>query len=213
VPFATQLIVPNHGLPTGYVYNSLNQVIQQTTPDAGASTFLYDRLGRLSVSQNAEQWQPASPDAYNVAGRFSYTRYDGLGRITEVGEKLGAATLAETDARNDSLLQVWFGTGNNRQVTITAYDAAPSWAPTGIVQSNLRKRVAATALLSAGSNPAQNRQSASYYNYDFDGNVAEQVQCNLHEHCTIRRPDIRTDRQGLLWQDAAEKSGCFILGN
>ena len=33
-------------------------------------------------------------------------------------------------------------------------------------------------MLSAGSDPTQNRQSASYYSYDYDGNVAELEQEN-----------------------------------
>ncbi len=180
VPFNNRFIVPNHGLPTNYAYNSLNQVIQQTTPDAGTSTFLYDRLGRLSISQNAEQLQPASPDNYNQAARFSYTRYDILNRITEVGEKLGALALTEATARVDATLQNWFTTGTNRQVSITAYDVQPSWAPTNVpgANLNLRNEVAATALLSTGSNPSQNRLAASYYTYDYDKNVAEIVQEN-----------------------------------
>ena len=179
VEYASRLIVPDHGLATNYAYNSLNQVVQQHTPDAGISTFLYDRLGRLSVSQNAEQLQPTVVDAYNPVNRFSYTRYDALGRIVEVGEKLNASSsLAETDARIDATLQSWLNSGNNRQVTVTAYDQAPSWVPAGLLQDNLRKRVAASALLSTGSDPSQNRLSASYYNYDIDGNVTEQVQEN-----------------------------------
>lgn len=178
VEYAGRFIVPNHGLPTTYQYNSLNQVVQQTSPDGGTSTFLYDRLGRMSISQNAEQRQPVVVDAENPANRFSYTRYDALGRITEVGEKLGAATLTEIDARIDASLQAWFGSGTNRQVTVTAYDLAPTWAPANLTQDNLRKRVAATALLSTGSDPSQNRLAGSYYNYDIDGNVSDLVQEN-----------------------------------
>lgn len=178
VPFANRLIVPNHGIPTYYAYNSLNQAVTQTTPDAGTSNFLYDRVGRLSISQNAEQNQPVVPDSYNVAGRFSYTRYDAMNRVTETGEKVGAATLAETDTRDDATLQSWYNSGSNRQVTVTVYDQAPSWAPQGFTQTNLRKRVAAAALVSTGSDPTQNRQSASYYSYDYDGNVSELMQEN-----------------------------------
>ncbi len=178
VEYAGRFIVPDHGLATNYAYNSLNQVVQQHTPDAGTSVFAYDRLGRLSVSQNAEQLQPAVVDANNPANRASYTRYDALGRITEVGEKVGVTIPAEELARLDNFLGTWMNSGVNRQVTLTAYDEKPSWAPAGLVQSNLRKRVAASALLSAGNDASVNRQAASYYNYDIDGNVSEQVQEN-----------------------------------
>jgi YD repeat-containing protein len=65
-------------LATQYRYNTLNQVTQQLTPDGGMSQFWYDRLGRLAVSQNAKQAD---------SGTYSYTEYDVLGRITEVGQK------------------------------------------------------------------------------------------------------------------------------
>src|SRR5690606_10279200 len=74
-----------HRMPTNYYYNSLNQVVKQSSPDGGTSEFWYDRLGRLAVSQNEEQKSPAVVNTENPVGRFSYTKYDELGRITEVG--------------------------------------------------------------------------------------------------------------------------------
>src|SRR4051812_19243877 len=80
---ADHFLVPGHTLATPYAYNSLNQVVKQTTPDAGTTEFWYDRLGRLAVLQNEEQKSPAVVDANNPANRFSYTNYDASGRITE----------------------------------------------------------------------------------------------------------------------------------
>ncbi|WP_152267311.1 RHS repeat domain-containing protein [Agriterribacter humi] len=167
-------------MPTNYYYNSLNRVVKQNSPDGGTSEFWYDRLGRLAVSQNEEQKSPAVVNTENPAGRFSYTKYDELGRITEVGEKLSAGNVTETDARNQTWLDAWLSSGNNRQVTITQYDKEPTWVPSSLAGSlfNLRKRVAATALLSAGSTPASNRQAASYYSYDINGNVKTLTQEN-----------------------------------
>jgi len=177
---ASRFIVPNHGLPTNYAYNSLDQVVRQSTPDAGTSNFVYDRLGRLVISQNAEQLQPTilSGQTTDVAGRYSYTRYDAQGRTIEVGEKTGGGIATETTGRTDDALNGWYNTGSNRQVTVTAYDVAPTWAPTGMMQNNLRKRVTATALLSSGSDATQNRQAATYYSYDVDGNVSDIYQEN-----------------------------------
>lgn len=70
---------PEHTFETKYRYNSLNQLVYQETPDGGISKFAYDRLGRLVMSQNAKQAN-LSPE------RFSYTRYDALGRVVEAGE-------------------------------------------------------------------------------------------------------------------------------
>jgi RHS repeat-associated protein len=178
VEFASRFIVPNHGLPTNYAYNSLNLPIKQSSPDGGISNLLYDRLGRHIVSQNSEQLQPAATGPQNPAGRYSYTRYDILGRVTEVGEKLGGSVVSASMARDDDAMTAWYNSGNNRQVTVTTYDNAPSWVPSGIDQGNLRKRVTAVAVLSQGSDPTQNRQAATYYTYDVNGNISGLVQEN-----------------------------------
>ena len=68
--------LPAHTLKTQYKYNSLNQLIWQSTPDGGITRFAYDRLGRIIASQNALQ----------APSKFSYTVYDGLGRIIEAGQ-------------------------------------------------------------------------------------------------------------------------------
>src|SRR5205814_1563428 len=76
----TQLInvYPAHTLQTNYAYNSTNQVTTQQSPDGGINRFWYDLLSRLNISQNDKQL--ATQD-------YSYTTYDILGRITEVGQK------------------------------------------------------------------------------------------------------------------------------
>lgn len=68
---------PEHTYETVYRYNSLNQLVYQATPDGGESRFAYDALGRLVMSQNAKQ---------KSALQYSYTKYDELGRVVEVGE-------------------------------------------------------------------------------------------------------------------------------
>ena len=49
------LLAPSHTLATNYCYNTLNTMIAQMTPDAGQTSFWYDRLGRLVQSQKAKQ--------------------------------------------------------------------------------------------------------------------------------------------------------------
>jgi YD repeat-containing protein len=88
-----------HTLVTEYRYNTLNQVVQQKTPDAGLSKFWYDLLGRLVVSQNSKQ---------KTANKYSYTLYDNLGRITEVGQK---PQTADPDSRMPANLNSWLATG------------------------------------------------------------------------------------------------------
>jgi RHS repeat-associated protein len=71
------ILAPDHKFETKYRYNSLNQLVYQTTPDGGISRFAYDALGRLIMSQNAKQ---------KLNKQYSYTKYDHLGRVIEVGE-------------------------------------------------------------------------------------------------------------------------------
>ncbi len=169
-----------HQFITSYAYNSLNQVAKQNTPDGGTSEFWYDRLGRLSISQNAEQKASSTSD---ISNRYSYTNYDDLGRIVQVGERINStATVNEENARNeDWLLGTWptsgTGGGSNRQITITRYsnpatvDGNVLLLPTAItsVQDNLRNRVAATFFKANQGDGEQ--QFASYYTYDISGNV------------------------------------------
>ncbi|MEO1655338.1 MAG: malectin domain-containing carbohydrate-binding protein, partial [Bacteroidota bacterium] len=69
--------LPIHDFPTTYNYNSLGQLLSQNTPDGGTTQFVYDPVGRLRFSQNAKQFQE---------GTYAYTKYDYLGRVTEVGK-------------------------------------------------------------------------------------------------------------------------------
>ncbi len=164
-------IFPAHGLPTTYVYNSLNQVTKQQTPDAGESKFWYDRLGRLIASQNSEQLSPAGT---GNANRYSYTRYDVLGRITEVGEKEGAAAQLDTlNTLNNTQLLDWMNSGSNYQVTSTIYDQINETvvAIPGITQQqqHLRKRVVASIYKDTAATSGYT--NATHYSYDINGNV------------------------------------------
>ncbi len=46
---------PQHNFRTTYRYNSLNQLVWQSTPDGGEIRFAYDLLGRIVASQNSKQ--------------------------------------------------------------------------------------------------------------------------------------------------------------
>ncbi len=78
-------LTPGHTLQTQYRYNSLNQLVWQRTPDGGESRFAYDQLGRMVVSQNAKQRTELESSNRE---KYSYTRYDALGRVVEVGEMI-----------------------------------------------------------------------------------------------------------------------------
>ena len=78
--------LPAHDMRTQYRYNSLNQLVWQKTPDGGETYFAYDKLGRIIASQNAIQTPSYNQSIGSSNYQFSYTRYDGLGRIIESGQ-------------------------------------------------------------------------------------------------------------------------------
>lgn len=160
-------LTPVHELATLYRYNTLNQVAEQKTPDAGISRFWYDRLGRLAVSQNAKQI---------LSNQYSYTQYDQLGRITQVGQLMQTTAITDVTSRNDVALQQWLATaaGSREQITVTLYDEPYVATSLAMRAVNLRNRVSYSALynnaadLSASGNPFA---TATFYSYDIHGNV------------------------------------------
>jgi RHS repeat-associated protein len=171
---AKQVKVPAHALPTQYRYNTLNQVTTQKSPDGGKTDFWYDRLGRLALSRNARQLAMGNGDNRY----YSYTRYDTLGRITEVGQLRDTLhqVITDTFTRNETLLGDWFAKLYNKreQVTGTVYDTAYTLGgltPDVVVaQQNLRNRVSYVSYYeNPGTANAYNHRS--YYSYDIHGNV------------------------------------------
>ncbi|HTN08213.1 RHS repeat-associated core domain-containing protein [Agriterribacter sp.] len=173
------VLVPEHTLITQYRYNTLNQVVQQQTPDAGLSRFWYDRLGRLALSQNAKQAASLSTGAEGPGVRYSYTLYDQLSRITEVGQFNNAGPeMNNSISRNPVQLQSWMNSNASRkkQITATIYDlrAGDSYLQKDLMpyimhQNNLRNRVSFSVFAEAGN--LNNYDYAIFYNYDIHGNI------------------------------------------
>ncbi len=152
-----------------------------------STRYWYDRLGRLILSQNTKQHN-ASPK------RYSYTLYDALGRVYEVGEK-------EENATGDNFTSI-FGTlinnhynpetidesrylawideaGARREVTQTYYDRSYAVSDIyGMSQENLRKRIAIVTYEEEYDANDSTYDQATYYSYDIHGNVAKFSQHN-----------------------------------
>ncbi|MBO9702125.1 MAG: hypothetical protein J7604_18090 [Sporocytophaga sp.] len=137
-----------------------------------SSRFWYDELGRLVVSQNSKQYN------YNPK-RYSYTRYDDLGRIVEVGElapSTDVEVLLSGSQIDIDLLNNWITntpSANKFEISKTYYDSKFSDIP-GFTQENLRNRVAAISYQRKGD--SQKVDHASHFSYDVHGNVKELVQ-------------------------------------
>jgi RHS repeat-associated protein len=158
-----------HEYVTQYRYNSLGQVIAQNSPDANTSKFWYDKLGRLVVSQNAQQ---------AIDGKYSYTLYDALGRITEVGQKPQTTLMTQTISQDETALNNWIVTnGDTReQITNTVYDLPYLFDPPNpsglyplLDQQNMRNRVSHTVTKNLATDLMQ--YAATFYTYDIHGNV------------------------------------------
>lgn len=161
-------LYPEHVLPTTYAYNSTNQVVTQSSPDGGTVNYWYDLLSRPVASQN---------DVQKPLFDYSYTRYDALGRIDEVGKRrFTTDPLGAPNYLSDFSTNYFYGSGAISEVTRTYYDIRASLAASrrgnnGVAdilsQNNLRKRVSATTYSAAGGAAEQ----ATYYDYDLSGNV------------------------------------------
>ncbi len=198
--------IPSHILPTKYEYNSLGQLVYQNTPDGGTSRFIYNLKGQLLFSQNARQQagnsidqnnpapigggvgdppgDPGDPDQDNTS--LSYTNYDELGRVKEVGEaknnKLVAFTYSPTDSpvsivpENETLianLPLGASLPNGQQQTFTVYsDPAKDlhYGNDNTVQRNLQNRVSYTYTINKGETDIT-KAVYTYYSYDVHGNV------------------------------------------
>ncbi|MEL7148796.1 MAG: RHS repeat domain-containing protein, partial [Bacteroidota bacterium] len=161
-----------HSLKTNYYYNSLGQMVRQSSPDGGTTQFRYDSKGQLRLSQNAEQLKQ---------NEFSYTRYDRQGRIVEVGELKSTLPLDQpsTPVNADYLAKLTnlndpdFPTAADFelvQVTKTFYDLGvdpvykveEDGSEVPFEQENIRGRVSHVELYEEESQLS----SATYYSYD-----------------------------------------------
>jgi RHS repeat-associated protein len=166
---------PSHRLTSKYRYNSLSQPTWQKTPDGGTTNFYYDDKGELKLSQNAYQ-KSLSSGSHQF---YSYTKYDNLGRIIEVGQVDMASPNAYDSAYfynsanaaaisallNDPAFPQSGGAYTLAQITQTFYDSP--YSGSSITQQNLRGRVSATVYLPTISTT----ETKTYYTYDIHGNV------------------------------------------
>ena len=158
-----------HTYVTSYDYNSIMQLEKQNTPDGGTSNFIYDNKGQLRFSQNARQADPLE----NPAGkdRYSYTKYDRLGRILEVGEEEETiGSFAGLTAQADIAAVPTSSTTNEQ--TYTPYTEPAAWISYfGKPQRHLINRVSYIYTVNMNGDT-----SFTYYSYDPHGNVEWLIQ-------------------------------------
>lgn len=149
---------PVHDLVTRYQYNSLNQLVKQSTPDAGESQFYYNSKGQLRFSNNSQQLKDKT---------YSYSRYDRQSRIVEVGEVAYAGPVADLVTAMEDI--AWPGSAYTKTDVVKTFYDLPfdnTW------QTYLRNRVSYTEVHEKGAPDV----IATYYSYDIHGNVKSLVQ-------------------------------------
>ncbi|MFZ6052362.1 RHS repeat-associated core domain-containing protein [Halocola ammonii] len=152
---------PNHEMVTEYYYNSLGQMVRQETPDGGETYFFYNDDGQLRFSQNAKQLADE---------KYSYTKYDALGRIVEVGEAdaLAPGLIAPTDQQlNNNAYPTNLEDCDQQVYTVYTTPANEVIYLNGSPQRNLQNRVSYTYTYEG---------FYTYYSYDPHGNVEWLVQ-------------------------------------
>jgi RHS repeat-associated protein len=172
---------PNHIYVSGASTGGANLALIYDFTDQFSSLFYYDVLGRLVVSQNS--WHFAK-SKYT----YSYTLYDDLGRIIEVGELTATHAMEDNYVGrklDNTLFQNWVNSGNKtnptvvpgirKEVTRTYYDQPlVSFLP--ISQENLRNRVASITYEAEDDNNPLTYDNATHYKYDIHGNVSSLLQ-------------------------------------
>jgi photosystem II stability/assembly factor-like uncharacterized protein len=155
--------------------------------------FFYDRLGRLVISQNSKQY------GYSPK-RYSYTIYDELGRIIEVGEKAENTTNTSfndifgtyigatynPNVIDDAKLLAWVSenSGSRTEITHTYYDKPLTGItailpPTFMPDTNdYRNRIAMVSYEKVFDNDPLTYNHATHYIYDIHGNVKTLLQDN-----------------------------------
>ncbi|MBL4710250.1 MAG: hypothetical protein JKY48_17600 [Flavobacteriales bacterium] len=128
--------------------------------------FYYDKLGRLVASQNAKQYDDG-------VGVYSYTLYDPLGRIKEVGELNATEEITNNYSQgqlDNILFEAWVAGAQKSEITKTYYDQQMACVPT-IEQEHLRSRVASSTYQEIDDVDDCKYDHATHYSYDVHGNV------------------------------------------
>lgn len=168
----------------GFTPNRYARLLKEET-GMFSSRFWYDKLGRMILSQNTKQFNKVNTVNPSVTQAFSYTLYDALGRIVEVGEKTENQSglkfssifgsyveqVYNNSSIDNSKFYSWLnGNGARRDVTKTYYDIQ-TFTPGGNSQDNIRKRVAAITFEDVYDGNDANFNHGTFYSYDIHGNV------------------------------------------
>ncbi len=149
-------------MATNYRYNSLNQIVGSYHPDHDSTALvMYDILSRPVISQNGKQ--------KTMGNFYSYTLFDPIGRIIQVGQLDGGASAITPEMVKDATtLSNYINSSSRMEVTKTYYDRFIFYTSS---QVNLRNRIADITYSDYYTTDPLDYQSASHFSYDIHGNV------------------------------------------
>ena len=148
----------------------------------------YDRVGRLTVGQDSKQ--------HNYARQaYSYTLYDQVGHVLEVGQKTDNIDTANgfnkifgdtlfglynTSIISPTKFLAWIkdSTGPRTEVSHTYYSNQSILPLNVLTQSNLRNRIVSITYSDTLSSDSLKYSSATHYDYDIQGDVKEIIKDN-----------------------------------
>lgn len=150
---------PQHGMDTRYKFNGINKNIETESPDGGFSKAYPDVMGRPALTVNRKQLMRGNQESTaSLTVKYeSYTTYDALGRIIEVGEQkrtFNSAGVQQSRVRS--------------QITRTEYDKQYNQPAQSFYGENTRGRVSRVTFRQSEGNTYQH---AYYYSYDIHGNI------------------------------------------
>lgn len=171
---------PQHGMDSRYKFNSLQVAVESETPDGDFSRFSPDDLGRPAISVNRKQKERSVSESTpsSIIKYESYTTYDALGRVVEVGEQKRTFNNLGTQ-----LSQV------RSQITRTEYDKQYTQPAQSFYGENTRSRVSRITYQETSGTAYQH---AYYYSYDIHGNVKTML-TEVPALATFGRRFFRTD--------------------
>ncbi|AXP80827.1 tRNA3(Ser)-specific nuclease WapA precursor [Mariniflexile rhizosphaerae] len=145
----------NHTLTSTFAYNSLGQLLSTASPDEGSAEFKYRKDGQIRYSQNVLQ---------ALAGEFSYTNYDVLGRPIESGV-ITNNNFATSDP--DGTLP----SGTTKEVQNILYDIPDASLDAKLTANGISLTNYKQTFLFGNVSKTENNQTSSWYSYDVQGRV------------------------------------------
>jgi len=184
---------------TTFEYDQQGRQTAQIETDGGRTEFVYRADGKRRFSQNAKQ---------RANGYFSYLNYDTIGRVLEVGENQGGATLFANCKASSTIVEYipsygtyddgGMGCQTRKDIVRTYYDQATNFSlPSGYSPSFLSGRVAATQKASLYIPCAVFAEtSRTLYSYDEKGRTQWLVQQTGGNNQPARTIDYSYDAAG-----------------